>query len=336
VSIIIPAFNAASRIGNCLAAVLEQAKGHDAEVLVIDDGSTDSSADVIRRFPEVRLITQPNAGPAAARNRGVTDATGEVILYTDDDCIPAPGWLEAMLRPFADPDVIGAKGAYRTRQASVIARFVQIEYEDRYRRMKAQPSIDFVDTYSAAFRRESFVEMGGFDTSFRVACAEDAELSYRMSSRGKMIFVPDAIVYHSHPSTLSHYLKKKYKFAFWRVLAVRRNPRKIIHDSHTPQLMKLQVFLGPALLIAVSFDLTLRPRLPVTLLVVGGFLGSTLPFAKRTIVKDRVVGLLSPALLAMRACAQLLGLIAGLFHAFRRTESKRNRDNAKTEVQSAV
>ena len=77
-----------------------------------------------------------------------------------------------------------------------------------------------------------------------MACAEDIELSYRMSARGwKMKFAPAAIVYHTHPDTLSRYLKKKYKFAFWRVLAVRKNPSKAVKDSHTPQLMKLQLLI---------------------------------------------------------------------------------------------
>ncbi len=169
----------------------------------------------------MRLINQANGGPAAARNRGALEAQGAIILFTDDDCVPMPDWLDAMLEPFQDPEVIGVKGVYRTRQKSVVARFVQIEYEDRYRLMAGLPCIDFIDTYSAAFRRDRFLEMNGYDTSFPVACAEDIELSYRMSARGwKMKFVPGAIVYHTHPDTLWRYLKKKYKFAFWRVLAV--------------------------------------------------------------------------------------------------------------------
>ena len=88
------------------------------------------------------------------------------ILFTDDDCVPMPEWLGAMLEPFHDAEVIGVKGFYRTCQKSVIARFVQIEYEDRYRLMAGLPFVDFVDTYSAAFRRERFLEMGGYDTSF--------------------------------------------------------------------------------------------------------------------------------------------------------------------------
>jgi glycosyltransferase involved in cell wall biosynthesis len=114
--------------------------------VVVNDGSTDNTATVVQTFAGVRLINQANAGPAAARNRGASEATGAIILFTDDDCIPMAGWLDAMLAPFVDPEVVGTKGVYRTRQNSIAARFVQIEYEDRYRMMARFPYIDFIDT----------------------------------------------------------------------------------------------------------------------------------------------------------------------------------------------
>jgi GT2 family glycosyltransferase len=316
ISIVIPTFNGASRIGNCLDALLSQLPGRDAEILVVNDGSTDTTEDVVKRYPAVRLISQENAGPAAARNRGALEARGELILFTDDDCVPAPDWLDAMLAPFNDPEVVGAKGIYRTHQKSLAARFVQIEYEDRYRMMAGLPSIDFIDTYSAAFRRDRFLQMHGYDTSFPVACAEDIELSYRMSAQGwKMKFVPSAIVTHTHPDTFSRYLKKKYKFAYWRVLAVRKNPAKGVKDSHTPQVMKLQLLFAPALLLAIAFDLLARPAFPASVVVLIAFLLSTLPFAVRAIPKDPVIGVLAPALLAARACAQFMGVASGLVYA---------------------
>jgi glycosyltransferase involved in cell wall biosynthesis len=318
VSIIIPTFNGAGRIGHCLDALLPQTSGRDVEILVIDDGSTDPLAEIVSGYGRagVRLITQKNAGPAAARNRGAAEARGSIILFTDDDCVPMPGWLDAMTRPFEDAAVVSVKGVYRTRQKSLLARFVQIEYEDRYRKMDALPHIDFIDTYSAGFRRANFLEMDGYDTSFPVACAEDAELSYRMSARGgKMLFVPGAMVYHTHPDSLARYLRKKYKFAFWRVLAVRKNPSKAVKDSHTPQLMKLQLLFWPGLLLAASSDLPVRRGIPATALVVGGFLITTIPFALRAMAKDFVLGLLSPLLLAARSGSQMLGVTAGTIHA---------------------
>ena len=160
--------------------------------------------------------------------------------------------------------------------------------------------------------------MTGYDTSFPVACAEDIELSYRMSARGwKMKFVPAAIVYHTHPDTLWRYLKKKYKFAFWRVLAVRKNPSKAVKDSHTPQLMKLQLLFA-----ARSAGCSgLRPGGAASGACVsrGACRLSAQHAAVRTagITKDPIVGLLSFQLLAARACAQMLGVTAGLIHACR-------------------
>jgi glycosyltransferase involved in cell wall biosynthesis len=318
-SIVIPTFNGGSRIGSCLDSLVRQTTGRDVEILVVDDGSSDNTASVVSRYSSVRLISQSNAGPAAARNRGALEARGTILLFTDDDCVPMPDWLEAMLGPFEDPNVVGAKGVYRTHQKSLAARFVQIEYEDKYRLMSGLSSIDFIDTYSAGFRRDRFLEMSGYDTSFPVACAEDVELSYRMSARGwKMIFVPAAIVYHTHPDTFWRYLKKKYKFAFWRVLAVRKNPSKGVRDSHTPQIMKFQLLFAPALLVAVVLDMAVRPKVPVSALVIAGFLISTVPFAVRAIRKDPMVGLLSPVLLAARAYAQVLGVAGGLIYARRK------------------
>lgn len=330
ISIVIPTFNGASRIGRCLDALAGQVAGREVEILVVDDGSTDNIAEVVGRCPGARLIQQSNAGPASARNRGAFEARGSTLLFTDDDCVPGQNWLEAMLAPFADPEVAGAKGVYRTRQQGLVARFVQAEYEDRYHLMSKHKTIDFIDTYSAAFRRDRFIEMGGYDTSFPVACAEDIELSYRMSARDwKMVFVPSAIVYHTHPDTFAWYLKKKYKFAFWRVLAVRKNPRKGLKDSHTPQIMKLQLLFGPGLLLATIIDLILKPAIPASAMVIGAFVLSAVPFLMRMARKDPLVALFSPFFLAARACAQALGVGAGFIHVYCKSSTVSLRSTAR-------
>jgi GT2 family glycosyltransferase len=334
-SVIIPTFNGGSRIKACLDALIAQARGRNAEIIVVNDGSTDDTASVVGRYSDVRLITQANAGPAAARNRGALEAHGRILLFIDDDCVPVSYWLSAMLKPFQDPETVGVKGVYRTRQKALIARFVQLEYEDRYRLMQPLEHIDFVDTYSAAFRRDRFLEAGGYDTVFPVACAEDVELSFRMSARGwKMKFVADAMVYHTHPERLWRYLQKKYKFAFWRMLAVRKNPEKFAKDSHTPQLMKLQLLFAPALFVGLAFDVTMRPSILVSICVLAAFIASTLPFTIRTMKKDVMVGLLSPALLAARSVAQLLGVRAGVVFALRQSRSAQKPSLAEPKLRA--
>jgi len=326
VSIVVPTYNGARRIGACLGALSQQSASHAAEVLVVNDGSTDDTAQVVLLFPEVRLINQAKAGPAAARNRGAQEARGRFLLFTDDDCVPTPGWLEAMLVALQDDEVVGAKGTYRTRQTELVARFVQMEYEDRYRMMAAIRDIDFIDTYSAAYVRERFLEMNGYDTSFPVACAEDVDLSYRMSARGwKMRFHPGAVVYHSHPNTLPCYLKKKYKFAFWRVLAVRNNPGKMVKDSHTPQIMKLQLLFLPMLLLSAAYDLVSRRALIAPVAVMVAFVLSTLPFVMRTLRKDLLIAVVSPLLLAARASAQVIGVASGMMYARRSAHARLKR-----------
>jgi len=310
ISVIIPAYNAASTIGHCLEALSAQTCPPD-EVIVVDDGSTDGTAQVAKSFG-VRVISQPNAGPAAARNRGATAAHGDILLFTDADCIPAPDWVERMVTAFADPGVAGAKGAYLTRQREPVARFVQIEYEDRYDHMRGQPAIDFVDTYSAAYRRDVFVEAGGFDATFPTASVEDQEFSFRLAARGhRLVFVPQARVVHIHDRTVGEYARRKFWIGYWKARVMRTHPSKLVHDSHTPQVLKLQMGLaglGALLIVAGLLD----GRLTLWGLAAwGGLLLSGVPFLVKVWRRDRAVIVVAPLLLFVRAWALGLGFLLG-------------------------
>src|SRR5690242_19491312 len=122
-SVIIPAYNAVRTLPATLTALRAQTYPADRlEVIVVDDGSTDATAEVAAAGG-ARVLRQANAGPAAARNRGAAAASGDFVLFTDADCEPIPTWVERMVAPFADPAVVGVKGVYRTRQHSPVARF---------------------------------------------------------------------------------------------------------------------------------------------------------------------------------------------------------------------
>jgi glycosyltransferase involved in cell wall biosynthesis len=319
ISVIIPAYNAEKLILKCLKALENQTVLRtEYEILVVDDGSTDNTAEIVKSFEEIRLIQQKNQGPAAARNNGARQANGNIILFTDSDCIPAKNWIEEMICPFEnDREVVGTKGTYRTDQKELTARFVQMEYEDKYDLLSKHKFIDFVDTYSAGFKKDIFLSFNGYDTSFPVACAEDVELSFRMSEkRCKIIFNPKAVVTHIHPKKFMDYLRKKYKFAFWRILAVKKNPRKIIKDSHTPQIMKFQLFFLPIFGLSILLMIFSIHFYYATIGIIIIFIFSSLGFILKTIKKDMMVGLLSLFFLLGRSMSQSLGVFNGMIHHF--------------------
>lgn len=314
-SVIVPAYNASKTIEACLNALIHQSvHTMDYEVIVVDDGSTDNTSEIVKRFP-VKYFRQENRGPATARNKGAQEAKGEIILFTDSDCVPRYNWIEEMVKPFNDSEIIAVKGAYNTSQRSLTARFAQIEFEERFEMLKKADSIDMVDTYSAAFRIGIFWKAGGFDESFPVANNEDTDLSYKLSKlRYKMVFNPKAIVYHlNHPDSLKRYVRLKFWRGYWRMVVYKRYPNKMLKDSYTPHTLKLQIlflflFLTCLPLTWLLLNLMFYPLI-LTLIL---FILSTLPFIKLALRKDIAVGLLSPFFLSLRAASLGLGIIWGM------------------------
>lgn len=314
-SVIIPACNAEQTIVQCLEALACQTVPPEVyEVIVVDDGSTDRTAEIACQYG-VRLVRQPNAGPAAARNHGTQLARGEILLFTDADCAPAPDWIERMTEPFCDPDIVGTKGVYRTRQKELVARFVQLEYEDKYARMLRQDRIDFVDTYSAAYRRDIFLANGGFDPLFPTASVEDQEFSFRLARKGyRLVFVPKAAVYHCHATTLRQYWQRKFGIGYWKALLLRWHPDRVVRDSHTPQILKAQIgliaWLG-LLLLMTPFWVLARW---LALSVIVAFAITAAPFLYRVVCRDPALAIAAPFLLFVRALALGAGLMTGFLH----------------------
>jgi glycosyltransferase involved in cell wall biosynthesis len=316
-SVIVPAYQAAAVLPNCLNALRQQTIDRaQYEIIVVDDGSTDDSAAVaertLRDFPAARVIRAEHGGPARARNLGAQAAQGEVLLFTDADCEPAPGWIEQFARVFADPSVSGAKGTYATQQRSLIARFVQQEYQERYDYTLRQPRIDFIDTYSAAYRRAVFIDNGGFDVSFPTASVEDQEFSFRLAERGHcLVFAPEAQVVHRHNTTPARYFRRKYHIGYWKMYVLKRHPGKAVHDSHTPQVIKIQIGLLAAALTSTlaMFMFPIGPLITIGLWTAFGL--SMLPLLIKIARRDPPVLLVAPIMIFVRALALGLGLFSG-------------------------
>jgi cellulose synthase/poly-beta-1,6-N-acetylglucosamine synthase-like glycosyltransferase len=321
VSVIVPAYNAENTISECLSSLLNQNyPKRSYEIIVVDDGSTDSTREVVKKFKGVKLIEQKHKGPAAARNLGAKHAKGNILLFTDADCIPDKDWIRYMVEPFKNKEIVAVQGTYKTlNKESLIARFAGYEIEERHKKMEKQKYIDFVGTFSAGYRKDVFLKFGGFDESFPEASGEDPELSFRISKAGyKMVFQPKAFVFHRHPDTLFKFLRQKFSHAYWRVYLYKKHYEKFLKHAYTPKSVYLQIGL---LGLACVFLLLSIWR--IALLIFGIFLLGisfllTLPLSIRILKRDKPVGILSPFIIILRDFSSGLGIIFGLIGYFKK------------------
>jgi lipopolysaccharide/colanic/teichoic acid biosynthesis glycosyltransferase/glycosyltransferase involved in cell wall biosynthesis len=325
-TVVVPVYNGEATIRRCLDALERQTlPPTDFELIVVNDGSTDGTHSIVtdwlqqRNLSHWQLVRQDNAGPGVARNHGAELASTPQILFTDADCAPEPHWAAALLQAFSDPDVVGAKGTYLTEQTGLIPRFVQAEYEDRYDRMAGQDQIDFIDTYSASYRRQIFCENGGFDPMLRYN--EDQELSFRLAAKGyRLVFVPEGQVKHIHDETLADYFRRKYLIGVWKALLTRWHPERMVQDSHTPQVLKAQMALWAAILgltplaILGFFWPIFAAAGWLLLLTLGIFLLTTVPFLRKLARRSWALAAMGPLMLATRSLALGIGYVAGTIH----------------------
>ncbi len=312
ISIVIPAFNAEKYIARCFDGLRAQKNVRDqCEIIVVNNaGQAGAMVREIAQRHGARVLEQSNQGASAARNLGAQSARGDIVLFLDGDCEPDPNWVSAMIAPFAEPIVVGAGGMKQTHQRGLMPQFIQAEFDYRYDQVRSHRYIDFIDSGTAAYRREIFLQNRGFDTS--LMDAEDVELSFRLSEQGhKMAFARNAIVFHEHPSSVWEYLRRKFTYAYWRSFVYRRFPKKVASDSRTPQTQKIQsglaLLLLPAIIAAFVWDKFTVVAISIALVL----LGTTIPFVIRYWRRSWKIALIAPSLISLAALAVGSGVTLG-------------------------
>lgn len=203
VSIIVPVYNRAHDIGQCLDSLLSLDYPESRrEIIVVDDASLDQTAAVVARY-DVRLIVQPsNRGQSAARNAGVQAARGEVFAFIDSDCIADPRWLKDLMPYLHDPRLALVGG--------VVDAFFNQSFLDRYEAVhsalnmgsktatgRGKGSLFYVPTCNMLLRKAAFEGVSGLDENLKVG--EDVDLCWRLMSMGyRLAYIPKGRVQHKH------------------------------------------------------------------------------------------------------------------------------------------
>ena len=211
-SVIIPTYGRPEAIADCLDALTRQTMPFGTyEVIIIDDGSPSPlTLKAESRYCNMRLIRQENAGPAAARNRGAAGANGEILVFTDDDCLPDPDWLEKLVAVVkAQPNTLAGGSTRNGLVRNAYAATSQLILDMVYSHFNSDKNnAGFFTSNNMACRRLHFIELGGFDEAYEFA-SEDRDICDRWRLKlWPLVWEKNARIEHRHALTLIRFIKQ--------------------------------------------------------------------------------------------------------------------------------
>jgi glycosyltransferase involved in cell wall biosynthesis len=239
VSVVIPVRNSSMTLPECIRSVLSQDfEGY--EVLVVDNDSTDDTKDVILGFSSkdkrVRYVFEGFVSRGAARNRGVTESRGDIVVMTDSDCTVPKDWIRRIIKPIEEgEDVVqggedmAETGFWSCMQQRANERFSSLHSDGGY--------ISHVDTKNVAIRRSALKKVGMFD--WNISTFEDYEFKVRLLRRGyKIVHKPGIKVVHRHRSSASELFRRRFEMGKWIAYIQRMHSRdgNSITDEMTKSL----------------------------------------------------------------------------------------------------
>jgi cellulose synthase/poly-beta-1,6-N-acetylglucosamine synthase-like glycosyltransferase len=231
VSVLVPAYNERECIANTVRSLV--ASDHPVEIIVIDDGSTDGTADIVEglRLPNVRVIRQRNAGKAAALNNGIAHARHDIVVMMDGDTVFEPATVRELVQPFADPEVGAVAGNAKVgNRDSLIGAWQHIEYVmgfnlDRrmYDMLRCMPTIPGA---VGAFRRDALDRIGGMSED---TLAEDTDVTMALHRDGwQVVYAEDARGWTEAPETVQQLWSQRYRWSYGTMQAIWKHRRAVI------------------------------------------------------------------------------------------------------------
>ena len=259
ISVVVCAYNAAATVEECLTHTRALDYPH-LEVLLIDDGSTDDTADIAERVcagdPRMKVIRAPHQGLSGARNTGWRTATGELIAYLDSDAYPTPEWLHYLALGLDRPEVGGVGGPNLPPPGGTLgAERVARAPGGPVHVLVSDDRAEHIPGANMAFWRKVLEEVGGFDEVY-TAAGDDVDLCWKVLDRDwEIAFHPAALVWHHRRGTTKAYLKQQRGYGRSEALVALRHPDRFtplgtarwrgrIYDSFAPSLLRQRVYRG--------------------------------------------------------------------------------------------
>lgn len=244
VSVVVPVYNGEATIRTCVEALLGLDYPSDRlELIVVDNKSTDGTRKILNAYPITVLEESSVQSSYAARNLGLGHARGDVIAFTDADCVPERGWIRAIVGAIAPPDVGGVAGAIEAFSADSPVERYQASRAIRADRAYKHKVLPFAQTANAAYKREVFEKIGLFDPT--LIYGGDLDFSWRMQSVGglRLVYEAMAFVWHRHRTTYKGLFGLYEKNAIANCLLSQR-----YHHYETYPSMRTFLFLSRELL----------------------------------------------------------------------------------------
>jgi len=240
ISVVVPVFNAERYLERCIQALLSQAYSKDSyEVIVVDNGSTDASLAIAEQYPQIKLLLETERGPYAARNRGISEASGTVIAFTDPDCIPSEDWLQNIVAAMVEPTVWVVLGRRCLPPLSLALSMLEA-YEnakDEYVLHSQIETLYYGYTNNMAVRKELLNELGPFLNRSRGADTIFVRRVVDTYSSGIVRYCPNAVVTHLELSSIAVYYRKVFLYGYHRCLN-----NEIIYAEPLSTRQRLEIF----------------------------------------------------------------------------------------------
>ncbi|MBI4302335.1 MAG: glycosyltransferase [Chloroflexi bacterium] len=269
VSVVVPTFNSASTLEKCLASIKSNDTQYAYEIIVVDAGSSDGSVEIARKYADKVFIVETKP-PRINRNLGVANADGDIVCFTDSDCLVPQNWIDCLTEGLLrlnerESQAVGVGGgnaplledpSFMEMAIAKTMRSPLVSFKARnLATYGVEQEVIHNPPVNSAYFRWAINEVGGFQEEHGYG-GEDLELDAKLNRQGyKLYYLPEITVLHGHPSTFTSFLKRMYRHGAARI-RVGRKFRKYLGFRHLgPLFLCIMTFLPPLILIPLSMGL---------------------------------------------------------------------------------